>query len=773
MELFAGEAGLTQAVNRLGIPVFEPGEIRTGGRIAVGTDLLSKETFKKLKTEIKSKKVRWLHTAPPCKTFSRARRRDKFAKARQLRSAQQPAGLEPKTWRVKEANLLASRAAQLSLLQWKAGGWFSLENPGGSYIWLYEPVKRLLQLEGVKLYKGDQCAFMGEYVKPTGWLSNARFMEVIERRCPGRPEHQHEPLIGFTLDFHGNKVFKISLAAEYPQGLCIELAKAYAKELETTRNRPDSWKLVVKEDAKFKDLFSKKALVEQENEQCIGGLRNPWHAVQMVPKWLQVGNIGWRVLQSSLGQLNKLSNPTMWVGKESGELPEHELTWLRAKVAKVFGCAPHVHGLWGALLERLVHLSDDPDTEAASWPRKGTPLGIVNEIPVGGVFPEVEEEDPWQEGEKLDSLAELEGALNNYMSYEEEKEAADALFQKEVDKGFVRWAKDKEVLEDMYGTLVPSAIGYSSKIKLDGTVKGRLVHDLRRSQVNSHITLKERLVLPRLRDAMEDALHLLETRTPDEKVRFMSLDFSDAFKHLHVRQNEYRYRTVLFGVKTGPLVWGRVAALIARSTQALFHPSRCQLQIFVDDPLIVARGTETQLSSVYNIVLLWWLTLGLKVAWSKGSVGSKDGYVKVMVTASKLEEWRMLLEKFDTKPLVRRKLVQQFTGKMSWAAGFVPQLKPFARMLYAALTSNPSRLQGQGQVYHGQIEPALRWIKRFLWSWGPEGLERTVYAHTRHRCRLDFLVDASPWGGGAVRLCAGQKFSPSHGRLQMRQRLVQ
>ena len=81
-------------------------------------------------------------------------------------------------------------------------------------------------------------------------------------------------------------------------------------------------------------------------------------------------------------------------------------------------------------------------------------------------------------------------------------------------------------------------------------------------------------------------------------------------------------------------------------------------------------------------------------------VNDQEEYVKVMVTASKLEEWRMLLEKLDTKPLVRRKLVQQFTGKMSWAAGFIPQLKPFVRMLYAALTSNPSKLQGQGQVYH-------------------------------------------------------------------------
>lgn len=50
--------------------------------------------------------------------------------------------------------------------------------------------------------------------------------------------------------------------------------------------------------------------------------------------------------------------------------------------------------------------------------------------------------------------------------------------------------------------------------------------------MNSHVDLKERLVLPRLTDAMEDVLHLLETKRPEEKVKFMSLDFSDAFKAL-------------------------------------------------------------------------------------------------------------------------------------------------------------------------------------------------------------------------------------------------
>lgn len=328
--------------------------------------------------------------------------------------------------------------------------------------------------------------------------------------------------------------------------------------------------------------------------------------------------------------------------------------------------------------------------EVATWPTLGTPLGIVNEIPPGGVFPKVVEEEAWDESHKSESLDELEGALNNYKSYEEAKLAADELFRREVDMGFAQWSLSREELEQKYGTLVPSAIGYISKTKLDGTVKGRLVHDLRRSMVNNHIELQERLVLPRLKDAMEDVLHLLETRLPGERVRFMSLDFSDAFKHLTVRDNERRflsgralggffmYRTVLIGIKTGPLVWGRMAALIARATQAMFHGDRCRLQVFVDDPLVVARGSEQQLANIFNIVLLWWLVLGLKVAWHKGTIGQKvewigakletndqDSHVRVSVTPTKLAERRAMLEDLETKPLVSRKQLQQFTGKMS------------------------------------------------------------------------------------------------------------
>ena len=52
LELFVGEAGLTQAVSRAGLPLLEPGEIRTGARVVVGTNLLCNQTFRDLKARV-------------------------------------------------------------------------------------------------------------------------------------------------------------------------------------------------------------------------------------------------------------------------------------------------------------------------------------------------------------------------------------------------------------------------------------------------------------------------------------------------------------------------------------------------------------------------------------------------------------------------------------------------------------------------------------------------------------------------------------------------
>ena len=50
------------------------------------------------------------------------------------------------------------------------------------------------------------------------------------------------------------------------------------------------------------------------------------------------------------------------------------------------------------------------------------------------------------------------------------------------------------------------------------------------------------------------------------------------------------YETVLFGGAGSPGVWGRAAAFLGRSGQALFSTGETRIQVYVDDPCTVWRG---------------------------------------------------------------------------------------------------------------------------------------------------------------------------------------
>ena len=785
MELFAGEAGLTLAVKREVGNVFTPGDIEQNSQAGVTMDLLNNETFKTLKSKIKKGLVRWLHLAPPCKTFSRARRRDRLARVRKLRSVQHPEGFKPYPKLVAEANKLASRSAQLCLLQWKAGGVFSLENPASSLIWLYKPVARLKNIPKVTLKIGDQCCYGCEYRKPTGWLTNADHLEILTKQCPGEPLHLHPPLAGLTQDFHGEWVWKTSLAAEYPQGLCEEVAKSFCRWLEANPQRANSNKNPMKDGEVAEDWTSARYRREKENQECIGGLRNPRFAIDKLPGWPKVGAI----LFKTMVDICRLHPRVYNMVNDLGSPPSHdwatEVSEFRSLLSERLDIKGPVdsEGVWGEALSRLVELSGDPDGEAASWPTLGAPLGIVHRIPAGGVFPMVTEDKQKSEEERLNHLLDLGGATNNYKSYEENKTDADALFEQEVDKGFAEWSTSRGELESKVGPLVTSSIGVIVKYKGQPPVKKvRLVHDLRRSQVNNGINLEERLVLPRMRDAASDALDLMEERQPGEFIALLSLDFSDAFKQIPVKHEEKRFLSgqamggyfyfhkVLFGIKTGPLVWCRLAALISRCTQSCFHPNRLRMQLFVDDPLITLRGSEDQIQDMTVKVLLLWLALGLKVAWQKGSLNVKTEWIGagisvdnvnqrlvVKVTQDKVEEWKSLANNLSFKPTVSSKELQRFVGKMNWAAGFVQQIKPFVRMLYAALYTDKGLRTNPGGIYGKQIEPAMKWLNLYL-NDIKHGLTWIQTAHLRHCCCLDFVVDASPWGGGAIRY-VGAKYA--------------
>ena len=306
---------------------------------------------------------------------------------------------------------------------------------------------------------------------------------------------------------------------------------------------------------------------------------------------------------------------------------------LREKLIHTFGMDQSAvqsgpGGLFPGIVEALTVASCDPDVHIHEWLRGKAPVGITAPIQPGGIFPVISPQSVGKEKDRARYLHAKVWGNANYASYDEHKVQADELFHKEVQKGYVQWAASRDELEREVGTLHLAKIGVIVK-----GAKMRLIHDLRRNGTNARVTFQERLVLPRLKDLVAGIMDLFQAKHQGEGMDLLTLDFRDAFKQLHVVPTErpflagaamdgfFSYRTILFGVGSGPLVWCRVAAWVMRSTQAWLGNHRAQTNCFVDDPIIAIQGSHLQRRRLAMGVLLWWSSLGLKLAYEKGSFG--------------------------------------------------------------------------------------------------------------------------------------------------------
>ena len=99
------------------------------------------------------------------------------------------------------------------------------------------------------------------------------------------------------------------------------------------------------------------------------------------------------------------------------------------------------------------------------------------------------------------------------------------------------------------------------------------------------------------------------------------------------------WRVLGFGGHANPLIYARVACFAARSGQALlFHPTsqsgyaHGRLQLYVDDPAIVLYGDQHQQVEAIDVLISWWLLLGIPLSWKKGHFGSAEqGHVWIGV----------------------------------------------------------------------------------------------------------------------------------------------
>ena len=279
--------------------------------------------------------------------------------------------------------------------------------------------------------------------------------------------------------------------------------------------------------------------------------------------------------------------------------------------------------------------------------------------------------------------------------------------------------------KERYGEGTISKLGLILKTKEDGSLKRRIVIDLKRSTGNQKAFLPERLTLPRPRDVVNMVkFQRKETNnlkakykrhgwdTEDWAKEWVIIDIHDAFMHLGVHPDEIKhcmapspqageiivFIAVLFGFKTAPLVWARLAALTSRILQCALDPVEAAHQTYLDDAIWALQGGLQRRNVILAFILYTLRALGFIVSMAKGARGREVTWCGVVFTHTQHDHILLgVSEKFlkDLASLLGGwrsgmapiKELRRAAGKAAWLSGIFPRTRWATRMLYAALHS--------------------------------------------------------------------------------------
>ena len=250
------------------------------------------------------------------------------------------------------------------------------------------------------------------------------------------------------------------------------------------------------------------------------------------------------------------------------------------------------------------------------------------------------------------------------------------------------------------------------------------------------------------------------------------------------------WRTLGFGGRPNPLVFSRAASFAARTAQGLLlssleaprdqssvAPAPGRVQLYVDDPVVSVKAGEAKAHESLDIVILWWLTLGLPLSWKKGSLArgsavhrwigidftlSDDGAI-MRLPPKYVEELLQLIEPLcSSRGTITLSALDVVIGKAGRVAYVVPAAKPFVAGLWGGLAgilrdaassgyTGPSR-----KVSCRRLCYAASWVRALLAEdeTCPLPLERLVGATSSSSSPAargwSIEFDASIYGGGAV-----------------------
>ena len=477
---------------------------------------------------------------------------------------------------------------------------------------------------------------------------------------------------------------------------------------------------LLKEDKKEQDLGQ---------QAFIGGLKNPAEVVAGLPT---LQNLGRQILGAWDRHCNRYPAATK-VGESYGtpdcNLEKKMIERWKEELRKLTGARGEgslkLKGKWtftspleGNLFEAWGGRGGDPETEVHRWIRDGVPLGINCPIRTCGIFP------PSTKPEEKTALGDIQAAeglredIGNYTSVQEQVEDAEIEVGRLCKLGYAVKVKKEEVEKAGFKGTTISRLGLIVKDKEDGSKKRRIIIDLKRSGGNKKAELPERIILPRPMDAVAmmrkmHALHAEQGSQQDRSMELVMIDISDAYMHLAVKEEEkghclapaldnehwLLFIALLFGFKTAPLTWSRVAAMVARLVQSIIPQENGMHQVYLDDSLWVLCGKLQVRNKILACILTTMAALGLKLSLSKGARAAAVTWVRVkfklvapdydhlLVTLPEkfMAELQKQLEAWEKKGRIAASELRKAAGRVAWLAGILPRARWVTSTFYATL----------------------------------------------------------------------------------------
>ena len=552
-----------------------------------------------------------------------------------------------------------------------------------------------------------------------------------------------------------------------------------------------------------------------EQQDFVGGMKNPMETVEGLPP---LQNLGRRILGAWERHCTKHPQAVK-VGETYGT-PECVLEWrwierwkeeLRKLTGAKGAAKVKLTEKWSYespldynLFEAWGRRANDPETEVHKWIKDGVPLGIELPIKTCGIFPPTLKGDELQEGGDVQAAQGLREDIGNYTSVVEQEEDAKVEIDRLIHCGYAIKVKKAEAEKKGFRGTTISKLGLIVKVKENGTKKRRIIIDLRRSGGNRKAKLPERLVLPRPADAIAmlrrmHAANGATVRPQDKVMELVMIDVSDAYMHLAVAEEEkghclapaldgdhwLLFVALLFGYKTAPLTWSRVAALVARLAQSIIPADRGMHQVYLDDSLWALRGTLASRNSTLACVLTTMAALGLRLSLAKGEraaavtwigvnfklVAPDYDYLLVTLPEKFMDELQKQLQSWEGKGMIGGTELRKAAGRVAWLAGVLPRARWVTASLYAALYSHEEDVaagkeaERRAQRTDGRqkdhlipvkrVERARVWLIAYLAA-AKERPIRKFCLYKSGKAEVTIMTDASPQGLGAILIVNGR-----------------